>query len=110
MIYHYVNLVGWQVILDLELGKNDRLLADAISTSLLASFLLGKKIKRNSGPSSFKKLMRKNIDYCVICSKSTDFTTANQNFFVAPKKIKDPFKFGQQIATKDQDIKLSFQV
>lgn len=101
MIYHYVNLAGgWEVIEGLDLDENDRVLADTISTSALASILLGKKIKRNSGPYSAKRLLRKKINYCAICSISTDFTDANPNFFVAPKKIEDPFKFGQQIAPK----------
>lgn len=101
MIYHYVNLAGgWEVIEGLDMGENDRVLADTISISALASILLEKKIKRNSGPSSAKRLLKKKINYCAICSISTDFTDANPNFFVAPKKIEDPFKFGQQIAPK----------
>ena len=100
MVFHYINLKGWKVILESNLNENDRLFADSAAISILASFILGKKIKRNSGPSSFKKLMNNKVNYCVICSKNSDFTHNKSNFFVAPEKIKYPFEFGQKLAPK----------
>lgn len=104
MIYHFINLIGWEKIYDAEFQENELFFADSISIKFLAEILLRKKIKRNSGPSFLAEFRKfKSPNFCIICSKKTKYTSDKNYILEADKEISEPFQYGVKISQEIKD-------
>lgn len=96
MIYHFVNLVGWNEIYDGE-SVADQYLVDTITMQFAVFVFSGRRIKVNGGSSFLGELSKASNAVVLHSGKGEVPKGSSMDFFEVPRAMEDPKKFASQI-------------